>query len=315
MIKEKLLFSNKTVFGIVMRHPDLCRKCLERILDKKISRVDIPVIEKNYDYSAYSKGIRLDVYCDGEDEVYNIEMQNYRFKDLPKRGRYYQSMIDKDLLDKGESYSMLKKNIVIFICRFDLFKEGRHLYVFENRCLQNFELGYGDGTQKIILNTKSTANDIPLALKMFLDYIETGEVQDDFTAEIETVVDRIRHNKKWRDEIMTYEEEWENEKESWHAQWKEEGLEEGRAQGLEEGRTQGLEEGRAQGLEEGRTQGLEEGREEGREEGFDLTYIKYATKLFAKGSSHSEVSASLVEMFDISEEKADEIINSAFKEN
>ncbi|MBR6218633.1 MAG: hypothetical protein IKQ63_08985, partial [Eubacterium sp.] len=107
----------------------------------------------------------------------------------------------------------------------------------------------------------------------------------------------------WRDEIMTYEEEWENEKESWHAQWKEEGLEEGRAQGLEEGR--------AQGLEEGRTQGLEEGREEG----FDLTYIKYATKLFAKGSSHSEVSASLVEMFDISEEKADEIINSAFKEN
>ena len=106
---------------------------------------------------------------------------------------------------------------------------------------------------------------------------------------------------------MTYEEEWENEKESWHAQWKEEGLEEGRAQGLEEGR--------AQGIEEGRNQGLEEGREEGREEGFDLTYIKYATKLFAKGSSHSEVSASLVEMFDISEEKADEIINSAFKEN
>ena len=74
---------------------------------------------------------------------------------------------------------------------------------------------------------------------MFLDYIETGVVQDDFTAELETEVDRIRQNYKWRDEIMTYEQEWENEKESWHEQWKEEGLAEGREQGIAEGRAEG----------------------------------------------------------------------------
>lgn len=49
---------------------------------------------------------------------------------------------------------------------------------------------------------------------MFLDYIETGTAQDDLTAELEMEVDKARQNKKWRDEIMTYEQEWENEKDS-----------------------------------------------------------------------------------------------------
>ncbi len=292
MENKKLTLSHKTVFGIVMRHSDICRKCLERILDRKIARVEIPEIEKTYDYSAYSKGIRLDVYCDGDEEVYNVEMQNYYFKDLPKRGRYYQAMIDKDLLDKGEQYSKLRNNIVIFICRFDLFKQGKHLYVFENRCVSEPELALGDGTQTIILNTKGTENDIPLALKMFLDYIETGVVQDDFTAELETEVDKIRRNHKWRDEIMTYEQEWENEKESWHEQWKEEGLAEGREKGIAEGREQGIVEGRA------------EGRAEGQKE----TYLRYAERKMSKGMDKSELIDDLIESFGISVEEAAGII-------
>ena len=42
---------------------------------------------------------------------------------------------------------------------FDLFGEGWHIYTFENRCIQNLELGLGDETTKIILNTKGTSND------------------------------------------------------------------------------------------------------------------------------------------------------------
>ena len=43
-------------------------------------------------------------------------------------------------------------SFVIFVCSFDLFGEGRHIYTFENRCIQNTELGLGDDTTKIILN-------------------------------------------------------------------------------------------------------------------------------------------------------------------
>ena len=166
----------------------------------------------------------------------------------------------------------MRSKLIIFICRFDLFEKGKHLYIFENRCIQYPELAFGDETQKIILNTTSKENDIPLALKMFLDYVKTGEVQDEFTAELEMEVDKIRKNKKWRDEIMTYEQEWENEKDSLCRQWK------------------------------------AEGREEGLDLGLNQAYIKYASKMLKNGSTYNEILNSLMDMFDISTEKAEEII-------
>ena len=53
-----------------------------------------------------SKGVRLDVYVQDEEEtVFDIEMQttNYR-SELKKRGRYYQSIMDLDLMKKGQPY-------------------------------------------------------------------------------------------------------------------------------------------------------------------------------------------------------------------
>jgi len=107
---------------------------------------------------------------------------------LPKRIRYYQDMMDMILLEKGEDYDALKKNIVIFICTFDPFKEDRHIYTFENRCIQDTELSLGDDTTKIILNTKGKLDDIPRPLKLFLNYIETGEVSDEYTKELDLAV-------------------------------------------------------------------------------------------------------------------------------
>ena len=79
---------------------------------------------------------------------------------LPKRMRYYQGMIDLNILEKGENYKNLKKSFVIFICTFDLFGLGRHVYTFENRCIEDLELPLGDDTTKIILNTKGTLDDV-----------------------------------------------------------------------------------------------------------------------------------------------------------
>lgn len=57
---------------------------------------------------------------------------------------YYQGMIDLNILEKGDNYKNLKRSFVIFVCTFDLFGEGRHIYTFENRCIQNLELSLGD---------------------------------------------------------------------------------------------------------------------------------------------------------------------------
>ena len=70
-----------------------------------------------------------------------------------------------------DNYKDLKRSFVIFVCTFDLFGEGRHIYTFENRCIQNTELGLGDDTTKIILNTKGTMDDVSPEMKRLLDYM------------------------------------------------------------------------------------------------------------------------------------------------
>ena len=158
--------------------------------------------------------VRLDIYVeDGKETVYNIEMQTTENRNLPKRTRYYQGMIDLNILEKGDNYKDLKRSFVIFVCTFDLFGEGRHIYTFENRCNQNPELDLGDDTTKIILNTKGTIDDVTPEMKKLLDFIDGKEPEDDFTRELEEAVQSVRKNEKWRLDYMTlqmnYQEKYE----------------------------------------------------------------------------------------------------------
>ena len=130
---EELELRDDSMFGVVMRDPKYCKPFLETILGIKISHIEYPKFQKTIDLSADAKSVRLDVYVeDGENTVYNIEMQTTKKDNLPKRMRYYQGMIDLNILEKGEGYRNLKRSFVIFICTFDLFGQGRHLYTFEN---------------------------------------------------------------------------------------------------------------------------------------------------------------------------------------
>ena len=92
---EDLTISDDFMFGIVMRDPKYCKPFLETILNIKISRIEYPEDQKTINLSLDAKSIRLDVYVEDDfDTVYNIEMQNGHHKNLPKRTRYYQGMID-----------------------------------------------------------------------------------------------------------------------------------------------------------------------------------------------------------------------------
>ena len=171
----------------------------------KIESIEYPERQKVIDVDYDAKGVRLDVYVqDVKGTVYNIEMQALSTDNLPKRSRYYQGMIDLNLLEKGAHYSELNQSYVIFVCNFDLFKCGRHLYTFENICLQDKEICLKDETTKIFLNAKGTMNDVSDELKAFLNYVSTGEVSDDkFVNAVDQAVKSARENKEWRREYMT----------------------------------------------------------------------------------------------------------------
>ena len=211
---EELQIKDDFMFSVIMRNPKFCKPFLERILGVKISRIEYPKSQETIDISADAKSVRLDIYVeDGNETVYNIEMQTTNKGNLPQRTRYYQGMIDLNILEKGANYKDLKRSFVIFVCTFDLFGEGRHIYTFENRCIQNTELALGDDTTKIILNTKGTMDDVTPEMKRLLDFIDGKEPEDDYTRELDEAVQAARRNEKWRLDYMTlqmhYQEKYE----------------------------------------------------------------------------------------------------------
>lgn len=200
---EDLTISDDFMFSIIMRQSKYCKPFLETVLGIKINHIEYPKVQEVINLDIKAKSIRLDVYVDdGENTVYNIEMQNVSKPDQPKRMRYYQDLIDLDLIEKGQDYNELKNNIVIFVCTFDPFKLGRHYYSFENLCIEDHELKLNDGTKKIILNTKGIMDDINPDLKALLDFIDGNKPEDAFTKELSVAVEDARLSKKWRVQYM-----------------------------------------------------------------------------------------------------------------
>ena len=233
---EELQIKDDFMFGAVMREPGFCKQFLERVLGVRISRINYPDYQKTIDLKADAKGIRLDIYVwDEEGNIYDIDMQASENKNIPKRTRYYQGMVDLNILKKGEDYKKLKRSFIIFVCTFDIFGEGRHIYTFENRCLQNPGLVLGDDTVKIILNTKGTMDDVTPELKRLLDYIDSSEPEDDYTRELEKEVESVKKDDKWRVSYMTLQMRYQEKYE--------EGLEQGEKIGRQKGEQIGREEG------------------------------------------------------------------------
>ena len=170
---QELNLEDDFLFAKVMSDKEICREFLEKLLNVKIEKIEMPVDQKVIDLLLDCKGIRLDIYVKDENNtVYNVEMQRIDNKNLGKRMRYYQGNIDIDCIQKGQDYKELTKSYVIFICTFDYFKAGRHKYTFENVCLEDNNVKLNDDTQKIILNTKGIIDDLDEELLSFLKYVE-----------------------------------------------------------------------------------------------------------------------------------------------
>ena len=136
-------------------------------------------------------------------ETWKQSRQNGKTKELAKRSRYYQSMIDLQLIDKGQLYDELKRSYVIFICPFDLYGKGRHIYTFENICKEDGSISMGDEAVKIFLNAKGTMDDVSEELKAFLDYVAGKKPKDAYVERLEEAVKEAKKNREWRHEYMT----------------------------------------------------------------------------------------------------------------
>ena len=220
-IKDDFLFAK------VMRDKKICMALLEKLLQIKIEDIVYLEEQKTLNIEKDAKSVRLDVYLEGGNRVFDLEMQTTNKRNLPKRSRYYQGMIDLNTIEKGESYKKLKESYVIFICTFDPFLQGKAQYTFENLCVENRELRLNDGTKKVFFNACAYIHAEDEEVREFLKYVNGGKSNNPFVKAIEDKVAQVKANKEWRLEYMTLlmrEEE-----------IREEGREEGRKEGREEG--------------------------------------------------------------------------------
>ena len=204
---ENLDISSDFMFFKIMHNADICAELLRRILpDIEIGEIKFPETQKNMHESPDSRSVRLDVYTKSHDgrKIYNIEMQNVNEGNLPKRSRCYHAVMDTNAMNKKtmRTYNDMPEAFVIFICKFDLFHQGRHIYTFKNFCCEDKNIELGDFSQSIFLNAKGVINDVSPELKAFLNLVIGQSSDDPFIHEIEEMIEIARHNSEWRREYM-----------------------------------------------------------------------------------------------------------------
>lgn len=199
---EELRFTDDFMFCRVMKNPDLCKGVIERLLGIKVERIEYPELQKEIRpyYSAH--GVRMDVYVKDSDRIFDIEMQTTIPEDLPRRMRYYQSMIDIDSLIAGSEYEALKESYVIFLCTKDPFGLGLPVYTFNTVCREKTDFSLNDGINKLFFNASAFASEKNLEIKGFLGYLCSGKPSDYLTEDIDRRVERLKINEIFRSDYM-----------------------------------------------------------------------------------------------------------------
>ena len=243
---ESLGIANDFIFGKVMQDEELCAELLHRILPGlDIDRVEFPEKQKTISEGLSIRSVRLDIFTRtfstlDEKTLHDLEMETRNRSWLPRRTRGYHIQVGMNAMEREQmkTYKDLPETYVIFICTFDPFDEGRHVYSFTNRCAENPKLELNDGAHTIFLNAYGTLDDVSPKLKAFLDFVKGIVSEDPFVRELEVRVREAKQRPDWRREFMTL------------SMWEQEKFDEGRSEGIDIGRAEGLSQGRNEGRSE-----------------------------------------------------------------
>ncbi len=202
---DDLTFTDNGMFQEVLRDPEICAELVERLLHIRVKHIKYPELEKTIAPYYTTKGVRLDVYLKDEDKIIDVEIQSYPQEALGKRTRYYQSMIDIDALMKGEDYSELKDSYILFICKYDPFRDENEkpfalpCYTFTNICQENPHVNLNDKSVKVIYNASAYKAEKDERIRAFLHFIHTNEPgKDDFSNKLSALVEKVKDNDRFR---------------------------------------------------------------------------------------------------------------------
>ena len=173
--------SIELVLRIVLEKPDL------KVLD-----VRTQVFVENL----LNRSVRLDILAtDSTGAKLNVEVQRSDKGAGRKRARYNSSMMDANLLKKGEDFDKLPETWVIFITENDVMGKGLPLYPIE-RCFLGTGERFEDGSHILYVNG-AYRGDTPIG-KLMHDFSCTNAADMYYT----TLADRVRFFKESKEGIL-----------------------------------------------------------------------------------------------------------------
>lgn len=205
---------------------------LDIILGQDTHLKQPPQTEKECRSSFEKRRIRLDVYTvDEDDVVYDTEPQKTNTKNLPKRSRLYQGMIDSRLLPPGcIDFNLLNPVVIIMIMPFDLFGYELYRYTFKMQCEEVPEMELGDDATRIFLNSHGKHPElVSRELIELLEYMEKStdavveECESERIHQMHERVNRLKSSKEMEIKFMQKWEEKEMERQEAYAEGREEG--------------------------------------------------------------------------------------------
>ncbi len=231
------------------------QQCVEFILQIILNRKDIFVMESHVQEqitNLQGKSVILDILAsDIYGNQFNVEIQRTNQGAKPERAGYHTSLLQSNMLGKGDDFYQIPDTYVIFITENDVLGDGLPIYHIERTIQENHEV-FKDGSHIIYVNARIT------------DETELGRLMHDFQCEdyhemsYDVIKDRVKYFKDEKEGIVTMREYVED--------WEIAAVEKGRKEGFEEGKLVGIQEGKLAGIQEGKLAGIEEGKSEGIEQ-------------------------------------------------
>ena len=206
-------FTNDEIFKVVMQDESIARKIIGIVLGREVREIKNYTTQKDKKVRKLARGVRFDLYFEDDETAYEVEMQNSICIDVGRRCRFYQSMIDVDLLAEGEDFGNLKDSYIIFLCTYDPFGKDVPVYAFETVCTNEpanvavqDALKLDTGAKLVFCNAcayEKSSDD----LRDFLSYLSTRKVAKNnaFIERIDEAVRIANANEEVRGEAMISE--------------------------------------------------------------------------------------------------------------
>ena len=192
--------------GFRLLDDDFLTKCFEQdtasielVLQIVLEKPDLKVLDVRtqvFVENLLNRSVRLDILAtDSTGAKLNVEVQRSDKGAGRKRARYNSSMMDANLLKKGEDFDKLPETWVIFITENDVMGKGLPLYPVE-RCFLGTGERFEDGSHILYVNG-AYRGDTPIG-KLMHDFSCTNAADMYYT----TLADRVRFFKESKEGIL-----------------------------------------------------------------------------------------------------------------